>query len=131
MRGEGVQEPSQMNVRLERVNQLLREELSELILRELKDPRLGSMLSITEVDTSPDLGLARVYVSVMAVPEEQSEVLRGLGSATGFLRRALRLRLKLRRIPELRFVLDPSIQQGSELLGRINAVTRSPQAGAE
>jgi ribosome-binding factor A len=118
-----------MTVRLERVNQLLREEISHLIHREVKDPRLSGVLSITEVLTAPDLASARVYVSIMATPEEQGAALKALASAAGFLNRSLRSRLKLRRVPELRFLLDPSIQQGSELLNRIDAVTRPVQQG--
>jgi len=118
-----------MTVRLERVNQQLREEISGLIRRDLQDPRLSGVLSITEVVTTPDLASARVYVSIMATPEEQSAALKALASASGFLNRALRSRLKLRRVPELRFLLDPSIQQGSELLHRIDAVTRPALLG--
>ena len=116
-----------MTVRIERVNHLLREEISELIRRDLRDPRLSGVLSVTEVVTTPDLASARVYVSIMAVFEEQSAALEALASASGFLNRALRSRLKLRRTPELRFLLDASIQQGSELLHRIDAVTRTSQ----
>lgn len=114
-----------MSVRIERVNQLLRAELSQLILHELKDPRLGNLLSITQVDTAADLSHARVYVSIMAPSAEQAAVLQGLGSAKGFLWRQLRSRLKLRRTPEIRFIQDTSIQQGSEVLRLINTVAES------
>ena len=112
-----------MSVRIERVNQLLREEISGLIRHHLKDPRIGSIVSITEVVTSADLGHAKVYVSVMAPTQEQEPVLKGLGSATGFLRHELRPRLRLRRIPELHFFLDTSIQRGGEVLDLIKSVT--------
>ena len=115
-----------MSVRMERVNQLLRQEISELIWRQMNDPRLSGVLSITEVVTSSDLSSARVYVSIMAGPEEQSVALQALASASGFLHRSLRLRVKLRRVPELRFVLDASIQHGSDLLQSIDALTHPP-----
>ncbi|MCH8346676.1 MAG: 30S ribosome-binding factor RbfA [Chloroflexi bacterium] len=118
-----------MTVRLERVNQQLRKEISDLVRRELNDPRLSGLLSITEVVTTPDLASARVYVSIMAAPEEQGAALKVLASASGFLNRALRSRLRLRRVPELHFLLDTSIQQGSELLNRIDTLTRPVQQG--
>ena len=120
-----------MSVRIERVNQLLREEISDLVRHHLKDPRIGSLLSITEVVTSPDLGHAKVYVSVMAPPQEQDPVLQGLASATGFLRHELRPRLRLRRIPELHFLLDTSIQRGGEMLELIKRAAEPPSPPRE
>jgi ribosome-binding factor A len=120
-----------MSVRIERVNQLLQAELSQLILRELKDPRLGSLLSITQVDTAADLSYARVYVSIMAPSGEQATVLRGLDTAKGFLWQQLRSRLKLRRTPQLRFIQDTSIQHGSEVLRLINTVAESAHPESE
>ena len=111
-----------MSRRMGRVNELLREELSQLVLRELKDPRVASFVTITEVDTSPDLDHARVYVSVMASAEEQNNVMVGLKSAEGFLRRTLRDRLKIRRIPTLTFELDTSMERGAQMLELIDQV---------
>ena len=112
-----------MSRRMGRVNELLREELSQLVLRELKDPRVASFVTITEVNTSPDLDQARVYVSVMASAEEQKDVMMGLKSAEGFLRRTLRDRLKIRRIPTLTFELDTSMERGAQMLELIDQVT--------
>jgi ribosome-binding factor A len=105
-----------MSRRMGRVNELLREELSILIQRELKDPRIEALVSVTSVDTSQDLAHAKVFVSVMAPPPEQRTVLRGLDSASSFMRRSLRERVKLRRIPELTFSLDTSIAEGTRVL---------------
>lgn len=108
--------------RMERVNELIREEISELIRREVKDPRLNSFISVTEVVTSPDLRHARVFVSIMGTDEEKKQVEKGLAAATGFLRRELGERLTLRYTPELTFQLDDSIERGSRLLKLINEV---------
>ena len=115
-----------MTRRMSRVNHLLREELSELVSRHLKDPRLIGLLTITEVSCSPDLANARVYISVMGPPEEQEPVMHGLTSASGFLRRELRGRLKLRRVPDLNFFLDTSIQHGTKLLTIMDSVAKGP-----
>jgi ribosome-binding factor A len=108
--------------RIERVNELIREEISELIRREVKDPRLDSFISVTEVVTSPDLRHARVFVSIMGTDEEKQQVEKGLAAAAGFLRRELGERLTLRYTPELVFQLDDSIERGSRLLQLINEV---------
>ena len=108
--------------RIERVNELIREEISELIRREVKDPRLDSFISVTEVVTSPDLRHARVFVSIMGTDEEKQQVEKGLIAAKGFLRRELGERLTLRYTPELVFQLDDSIERGSRLLQLINEV---------
>ncbi len=120
-----------MNRRMGRVNGLLREELSQLILRELKDPRVASFVTITEVDTAPDLDQARVYVSVMATPEEQVDVMKGLKSAEGFLRASLRSRIQLRKIPTLTFELDMTMERGADLLKLIDQVIESDGAHQE
>ena len=111
-----------MSRRMGRVNGLLKQELSQLIFREVKDPRVASFVTITEVDTKPDLEHALVFVSVMASSEEQLDVMRGLKSAEGFLRLHLGNRVKLRKIPALSFKLDNSIERGAGLLKLIDQV---------
>jgi ribosome-binding factor A len=112
-----------MTRRTERVNELLRAELSEILQREVKDPRLNILLSVTEVDVSPDLKSARVYLSVMGDEAEQENALRAAKAATPFLRRELRPRLSsLRYIPELMFVPDHSIERGAQLSALIDQV---------
>ena len=104
-----------MTRRTLRVNDLLRTEISDLV-RQAKDPRLGHLVSITEVETSPDLRHAKVFISIMGTSEEKDEVLRGLSAASGFFRHELGMRLTLRRVPELTFHLDDSIERGSRVL---------------
>ena len=114
-----------MSRHMGRVNGLLKQELSQLILHELKDPRVASFVTITDVDTKPDLDHALVFVSVMASSEEQNDVMRGLRSAEGFLRLTLGNRVKLRKIPALSFRLDDSIERGADLLKLIDQVIES------
>lgn len=96
------------NRRQEQINGFLREEISEIIQRELKDPRLG-FASVTSVEVSPDLRHARVFISVLGSPEEQEATLAGLTSAAGFIRHLLKPRMHTRHIPELTFNLDSSM----------------------
>jgi len=115
--------------RIARVNDLIRKEISELLMREIRDPRLGGLLSVTEVDTSPDLRHAKVFVSVMGSEEEKRRVEEGLAAASGFLRRSLGERLSLRHIPQLDFQRDESIERGSRLLELINEVAPGDSLG--
>lgn len=109
-----------MSRRSVRISDLLRDELSKLIATQLKDPRINGMLSITQVEVSPDLRSARAYVSVFGNPSEKKSALEGLGSSSGFLRRQLGQNLHFRRIPEIQFILDESMEQGNKLLSIID-----------
>jgi ribosome-binding factor A len=93
------------------VGDLLKEELSELILREVKDPRVG-FVTITGVRVSADLRHARVYVVTHETGEGQERILEGLQSARGYLRGALGRRLRLKYIPDLSFSVDETLEQG-------------------
>lgn len=104
-----------MTRRTERLNAQLREEISELLAREVKDPRLGGLVSVTRVEISPDLRHARVFVSVLADEAGKGESFEALDSAAPFLRRELKHRLTLRYVPELAFRRDDSIEKGAEL----------------
>lgn len=88
--------------------------LSEL-LRELKDPRVSKLLSIVKVDVSGDLSYATVYVSAIEGFEQTVSSVKALKGASGFLRRELGARLSLRKVPELRFVADDSIEQSANI----------------
>lgn len=100
--------------RINRINDEIRRELADQ-LRNLKDPRVSGMVSITRVDTTNDLRYARVYVSALNKDQEK-DVLKGLKSAAGFLRRELGHALQLRYTPELQFIGDDSIQHGAHIL---------------
>lgn len=106
--------------RIGRINEEVQKELSAL-LRTVKDPRVANaMLTITHVDTTSDLRYSRIYIS--ALSGDEKEMLRGLKSAAGFLRRELGARLKLRYTPELQFVMDDSIAYGAHILDMLHHV---------
>ena len=105
--------------RQSRVNDLLREVLSDLILREVKDPRLTAVTTITRVDVSPDLRSARVHVSILGDEELKQQTMQGMEAAASFLRRGLKSQINLRYIPFLKFVRDDSIENGARLLALI------------
>ena len=109
--------------RIERVNNLIRQEISELLQHQVKDPRLGGFVAVTEVSTSPDLKYAKVFVSRIGSGEEKRETLRVLAAASGFFRNELARRLRMRRIPELSFEWDDSIERGAHLLELIDKVS--------
>lgn len=113
-----------MSRRTSRVNDLLREELSALLLRGVKDPRLSQGLTtITEVQVSPDLRHATVFVSHLGDDAEREEVLEGLRHSAPYLHRELVHRLSLRNVPELTFRFDPSIERGARLAALIHEVS--------
>jgi len=113
-----------MSHRIERVNHLFRREISELLKNHVKDPRLGTMITVTEVVTSRDLKYARVFVSGICNGEEQKEVLKGLSSAAGFIRKELMDSLEMRHIPEFNFQWDDSIERGEHLVQLMERVER-------
>ena len=119
-----------MSRRTERVNDLIRDELSNLLLREVRDPRLGGLISLTRVEVTPDLSNARVYVSIMGEPEQQAEATRVLNTAASFFHRELKQRLQIRRVPFLVFRLDTSIQEAAEVLALIDEVARKEREAA-
>ncbi len=115
-----------MTRRTERINDLLREEISDLLRRVVKDPRIGGLITITEVDVSPDLRVAKVFVSVMGSDEEKASTFRALDAAANFMQRELRRRLTIRRTPELRFLKDTSLEKGARILELLQQVREDP-----
>lgn len=115
--------PSQ---RMQRVRNLLRAEISTVMLRRLKDPRV-TMATITDVDVAPDLKNARVYVSVYGERAHQEEAVEGLKSAAGFIRAELMKTLDLRPMPHLEFELDESLARGAHTLDLLDQVLHEEQ----
>ena len=103
-----------MSRRTLQVGEFLREELTDIIRREVKDPRVGFM-TLTEVEMTPDLRQARVYVSVLGSDEERAETLAALRSAARFIRFHLKPRLRMRQIPELEFRDDRSMEHAQQI----------------
>lgn len=109
--------------RTNRIASEIKKVISELILFELKDPRVGNMTSITDVELTSDLSFATIYLSVLGSDEEKNEAIKGMENAKGFMKKELGKKLDLRHIPELIFKLDNSVEQGlhiDELLKQIN-----------
>jgi ribosome-binding factor A len=100
--------------RTRQVGELLREELTDIIRREVKDPRIGFM-SVTNVDVTPDIRSARVYISVLGTDEEREDTLSALRSAAKFIRFHLKPRLRMRQIPELDFRDDRSMEYAQHI----------------
>ena len=112
--------------RIGRINEEIQRELSSLF-RTLKDPRVqGGMVTITHVDTTTDLRYCRVFVSVLDKTQEK-DVIRGLKSAAGYLRRELGMAMSLRYTPELQFTADDSIEYGAHILEMLTRRRSSPR----
>src|SRR2546429_6426364 len=97
-----------------RVGEMIRMEVSTLLVSELKDPRIG-LTTVTDVKMSPDLKQAKVYVSVLGGLEEKQRTLKGLNNAAAHIRHRIGARLRLRSTPELSFCYDPSIEYGPRI----------------
>lgn len=109
--------------RPQQVGEAIQRELSDLLLRELKDPRLG-FVTIMDADVSPDLKHARIFVSILGSDEEQQASMAALDSARGWLRRELGQRLSLRYIPELQFRADKTEETADRINRLLNEVNR-------
>jgi ribosome-binding factor A len=104
---------------------MLRQELSELLRRQVKDPRLASMISITEVSVASDLRYAKVFVSSLGGVVEKDRILHSLSGASGFIRSELSKNLRLRYTPELEFFWDDSIEHGAHILELLDQIKTS------
>ena len=109
--------------RIERVNTLIRREISELIQHHLRDPRLAEFVAVTEVETAADLKHARVFVSSIGGKKDEAGVLAALTAAAGFLRSELAKKVRLRHTPELSFHWDSSIERGDRILRLLDQVS--------
>ena len=107
-----------------RINGEVRRELSAIIQNEIKDPRIHPMTSVVEVEVAPDLKSAKAYISVLGDEQAQRGTLEGLRSAEGYIRRALARTVNLRNTPEIRFIMDQSIEYGVHMSKLIDDVNR-------
>jgi len=109
------------NRRVSRVAELIKREVSQMLINGIKDDRVGTgMVSVTDVDVSGDLQHAKIYVSIYGSEEAKAETMAGLKSATGFVRSELGARVRLRRTPEVIFIEDRSIERGTKVLSLLN-----------
>jgi len=111
-----------MTRRIERLNSVIQQEISQLLREQVNDPRLTSLISITKVSTSADLRHTKILISAIGDNVDKKEILRGFTAASGFLRRQLATRLQLKHMPELSFQFDDSIERAAKLLKLIDEV---------
>jgi ribosome-binding factor A len=104
-----------VTARTDRIDQLLREEIGAILAKDVQDPRIG-FVTVTDVQTAPDLSNARVFVSVIGQPAEREVTMRALKRAMPFVRHELGSRIRLRRIPELQLRADDTVQRGTRVL---------------
>jgi ribosome-binding factor A len=104
-----------MSQRIDRVDELLRQEIGRILAKDVQDPHVG-FATVTDVETTPDLRHARVWVSVIGDADRRAETLAALERATGYVRHELGTRLRLRRIPSLHVALDDSAERGTRVL---------------
>ena len=101
-------------LRVEKLQELMKQEVSNIILRELKDPRIG-FVTVTEVELTGDLREAKIYVSLMGSEEQVKDCWMGLNSSLGFIRREIGSRIRLRYTPEISFVIDKSLDYSENI----------------
>lgn len=109
-----------MSRRTERLNSLFRSEISNILIKHVKDPRVSGVVSITRVEITSDLSYAKVFVSVFGSDTDRQNTFKALSSATKFIQKTLLKRLTIRHIPSLSFRLDSTIEQGNEILELID-----------
>ena len=114
----------QNSIKNTRINGEVQRELSNIIRGEIKDPRINPLTSVVAVEVAPDLKTCKAYISVLGDEESQAKTLAGLKSAEGFIRSKLAKTVNLRNTPEIRFVLDQSIEYGVKMSKMIDEVTK-------
>lgn len=107
-----------------RVNAEVQKELSNILREGIKDPRIAPMTSVLAVEVAPDLKTAKAYISVLGDEKSQADTVKGLQSAEGYIRRELARSLNMRNTPEIKFVLDQSIEYGIQMSKKIDDVTK-------
>lgn len=114
-----------------RVNAEVLRELSNILRSGIKDPRVAPMTSVVAVEVAPDLKTCTAYISVLGDEKMQQDTIRGLQSAEGYIRRELARTINMRNTPEIRFIVDQSIEYGVNISKKIDEVTRDLKDGAD
>ena len=118
--------------RVARVAALIKREVSQMLLSEIKDDRVGAgMVSVTDVDVSGDLQHAKIFVSIYGTEEAKMETMAGLESSVNYVRKELGSRMQLRRTPTVKFLQDPSLERGDHMLELLNRISQERQAKSE
>ena len=115
------------SVKNTRINSEVLKELSRIISREIKDPRIAPMTSVVSVEVAPDLKSCKAYISVLGNDEEKEETMKGLNSAVGYIRRELAHSINLRNTPEITFILDDSIEYGVNMSKKIDELNHGSE----
>lgn len=110
-----------MGVRVEKIQELIKEQVSAIIMREVKDPRIG-FVTVTDVDISSDLKNAKIYVSLLGSTKQMKDSWEGLNSSLGFIRRELAHRVRMKFIPEIKFYVDTSLEYSAHIQELLNKV---------
>lgn len=113
------------NTRMIRINDEIQRELAEIIRTELKDPRIPLMTSVLAVNTTNDLKICKVYISILGSELEKNDALEALKSASGFIRKQIAQKINLRNTPEFKFYLDDSIEYSSKISKIINEINEN------
>lgn len=114
-----------------RINEEVHRELSNIICSEIKDPRINPMTSVVAVEVAPDLKSAKAYISVLGDEKSQKDTLAGLTSAEGYIRRELAKSVNLRNTPQIRFIMDQSIEYGVNMSKMIDDVCEQDESKAK
>ena len=114
-----------------RINEEVHRELSNIIRSEIKDPRINPMTSVVAVEVAPDLKSAKAYISVLGDEKSQKDTLAGLTSAEGYIRRELAKSVNLRNTPQIRFIMDQSIEYGVNMSKMIDDVCEQDESKAK
>ncbi|MBD0346649.1 MAG: 30S ribosome-binding factor RbfA [Coleofasciculus sp. Co-bin14] len=115
--------------RVSRVASLIQQEVSQMVLQDIKDDRVGAgMVTVTDVDVSGDLQHAKIYVSIYGTEQAKAETMAGLKSATGYVRSELGRRIRLRRTPEVVFIEDRALERGDRMLTLLNQLSEERQS---
>lgn len=118
--------------RIQRLNDQLRDEISQLILRgDVKDPRVSTFLSINRVEVTTDLGYAKVYVSSFLPDNQVGKGVDGLNAAAGFIQREIAKKLRIRQFPKLQFVVDSGMKEGFAMVQKLNELEKESKATEE
>jgi ribosome-binding factor A len=116
--------------RIPRLNDQLRDEISQLIIRsEVKDPRVSTFLTINRVEVSNDLHYAKVYVSSFLADAQVGKGVEGLNNAAGFIQTAIAKKLRIRQFPKLSFYVDTGMKEGFEMVQKLNALEKEQSSG--
>ena len=113
-----------MHSRIDRVRKAVIKEVSDIIQRHVKDPRISGIVSVTDADVSPDYKYAKIYVSIYGTDEQKEQTIEALQDSASYVRGELGKRIRLRHTPEVEFIRDDSLERGSRITELIDKISR-------